>query len=492
MKRRSALTLLAGTAAAAGLDAAWPAFARARGQRPNVVIVVIDDLRWDELGFAGHPYVETPNIDRLARESANFTRAFHTTPLCSPNRACILTGEYVTKHGIYNNVGRDRLSSQLRTFTRALQAAGYHTAHIGKWHMGDSPRPRPGYDYWVSFAGQGRIVDPELFEDGRMHEVSGYVTDILTDRAVGYIGERRDRKRPFCLFIGHKAIHPDAVQRADASIDMTAPMGYLAAERHRGRYKDKIYPKARSADPSDATRIGSAVLRRILERKASPEVMREFGATMSEGADQQGIRDRAEMMLAVDEGIGRLRDALAADGLTDDTIFIFTSDNGYFFGEHGLTLERRFPYEECIRSPLLVRYPALFRPGDRIDDLVSMIDIAPTVLELAGVPAGSNVQGRSLVPLAQRKVGSWRSAVLVEYYSHDQPMPWILDVDYRAIRTRKHKLIHWVQYPEFDELYDLEEDPLEMQNLAGRPDAGTLRKSLRADLLRLVGESLSL
>ena len=492
MKRRSTLKLLAGAAAVTGLDAALPRFASAQSPRPNFVVVVIDDLRWDELSFSGHPYLETPNIDSLARDSANFTRAFHTTPLCSPNRACILTGEYVTKHGIYNNVDRFQLSRQLRSFTGTLQAAGYETAHIGKWHMGDKPTPRPGYDYWVSFAGQGRIVDPEIYEDGGLHRVPGYVTDILTERAVGFIEKRRDPGKPFCLFLGHKAIHPDTIQRADGSIDPSGPHGYLAAERHRGRYAGKEYPKARSADPEDASRIGSAVLRRILERKASPAIMKEFGATMNEGADQQGIRDRAEMMLAVDESIGRLRAALEARGLSEDTVFLFTSDNGYFFGEHGLTLERRFPYEECIRSPLLIRYPAGIDPGKQFDQLVSMIDIAPTVLELAGLPVSTNIQGRSLLPLVSGRAENWRESVLVEYYSHDQPMPWVLDVDYRAIRTARNKLIHWVQYPELDELYDLDVDPLEMQNLAAQADMRELRDTLRAELLVLVGQSLSL
>ncbi|MGQ0385253.1 MAG: sulfatase-like hydrolase/transferase [Gammaproteobacteria bacterium] len=492
MKRRSTLKLLAGAAAATAFDASLPRLARAEPARPNIVVVVIDDLRFDECGFSGHPYLETPNIDSLARESASFTRAFHSTPLCSPNRACILTGEYVTKHGIYNNVGRDRLSAQLRTFTRTLQAAGYHTAHVGKWHMGDSPKPRPGYDYWVSFAGQGKILDPDLFEDGGLRRVPGYITDILTDRAVDYIGKRRDRGKPFCLFLGHKAIHPDALQRADGSIDSSAPRGYLAAERHRGRYAGKEYPKARSADPADASRIGSEVLRRIMARKASPEILQEFGSTLQEGADQQGIRDRAEMMLAVDECVGRLLAALDANGLADDTVVVFTSDNGYFFGEHGLGVERRFPYEESIHSPLLIRYPGKFRAGDRIEGLVSMIDIAPTLLDLAGLAPTANMQGRSLLPLAAHDPGAGRPSVLIEYYSHDQPMPWVLDVDYRAVRTERHKLIHWVQYPDLDELYDLQPDPLEMQNLAGRADTRELRAALRAELLRLVGESLSL
>ena len=490
MQRRTTLKLLAGAAAAASVGPAFAATTRAAHQRPNIMVILIDDLRHDEYGAGGHPYLQTPHIDRLAREGTSFTRAFHSTPLCSPNRACILTGEYASKHGIFNNVGRDRLSRQLRTFTRALQSSGYQTAHVGKWHMGDSASPRPGYDYWLSFAGQGKITDPELNENGTTQQTSGYVTDILTERASQFL-KGRDRTRPFCLFLAHKAIHPDTLQRADASIDMSAPMGYLAAPRHRGRYAERVFPLARSAVTQNA-RMGSRVLERVLERKRSAENMREFGSTINEGSDQQGIRDRAEMMLSVDEGVGALLGQLEGEGTLDDTVVVFTSDNGYFFGEHGLSVERRFPYEECIRSPLLIRYPRQFSVGARNSSLVSMIDIAPTLLELGHVAIGDNVQGRSLLPLMSGKPVSGRDAVFVEYYSHDQPMPWILDVDYRAIRTERHKLIHWVQYPDLDELYDLKADPLEMTNLAGHKETQALQSKLRESLLQLIGSSLSL
>jgi N-acetylglucosamine-6-sulfatase len=489
LKRRATLKLLAG-AAAAGIGVTVASRA-ASAQRPNVLVVLVDDLRHDEFGAGGHPYLVTPHIDRLAREGVSFTRAFHSTPLCSPNRACILTGEYASRHGIFNNVGRDRLSAQLRTFPRALKAAGYHTAHIGKWHMGDSAAPRPGYDYWVSFAGQGKITDPELNEDGRTQRVTGYVTDILTERAVHFLTRRRDRGKPFCLFLAHKAIHPDTLQRADASIDMSAEMGYLAAPRHRGRYAGRTFPPARSA-AGHGSAMGRPVLERVLERKRSPETIREFGSILNEGSDQQGIRDRAEMMLSVDEGVGTLLAVLESERVLEDTVVVFTSDNGYFFGEHGLTLERRFPYEECIRSPLLIRHARNVASGRRVDALVSMIDVAPTLLELCGVAIGRHVQGRSLVPLLTRSGGRGRDAVLVEYYSHDQPMPWILDIDYRAVRTERYKLIHWLQYPDLDELYDLAEDPFEMVNLASRKSARAIKAELRERLLSLIGESLSL
>jgi N-acetylglucosamine-6-sulfatase len=203
------------------------------------------DLGWDELGVAGHPYLETPNIDRLAREGAWLTNAFHAVPLCWPNRASILTSQYPSRHGIIDNVARNRMSHRLETFPGALQRAGYETGFLGKWHMGNDPTPRPGFDYWSAIPGQGRSIDPELYEDGRIHTVEGYITDVLTDRAVKFIERERDRERtqPFFLYIGHKAIHPDAVQLDDGSVDPSGERGYVPAPRHLGRYEETVFPR---------------------------------------------------------------------------------------------------------------------------------------------------------------------------------------------------------------------------------------------------------
>ena len=180
-------------------------------------------MRFDEYGAGGHPYLETPHIDALAASGATFRNAYHTTPLCSPNRACILTGQYASRHGIVDNTSRSYASHRLRTFARELQRAGYETAHVGKWHMGNDPTPRPGYDYWVSFAGQGDISDPELFENGRLQRVPGYITDLLTDRAIEFA--TRARRKPFMVYIGHKAIHPQIVQRDDGTVDVSTQPG---------------------------------------------------------------------------------------------------------------------------------------------------------------------------------------------------------------------------------------------------------------------------
>ena len=461
-----------------------PATQASGGPPPNIVVVVVDDLRWDEFGAVGHPYLETPAIDRLAAEGVLFTNAFHAVPLCSPNRASLLTGQYPSRHGIIDNIARDLASHHLHTFPLALQARGYETAFVGKWHMGNDPTPRPGFDYWVALPGQGRTRDPELFEDGRLHVVPGYVTDILTDRAVTFIQRQHDR--PFLLYLAHKAIHPDARQLDDGSIDRAHPSVYIPAPRHQGRYEAHTLRRRPNVVTSLAALDGTPALRRALEVRGAAEVQRAFGGLLDPGTSEETIRRRAEMLLAVDEGLGRILDALSAAGQLDRTMVVFTGDNGYFFGEHGLSIERRLPYEESIRDPLLIRYPPLAVAGRHVDQLVSTVDLAPTALEVAGAPGDPQIQGRSLVPLLRGDARGWREAVLVEFHTNEQPMPWLLDMDYRAVRTARHKYIQWTQHPDEDELYDLASDPYEMRNLARDPGSAALRRRLRAELGRLV------
>lgn len=493
MQRRESMRVLGGTIAAtlAGPRLGWPQ--TRLNPRPNIVCIVVDDLRWDEYGAGGHPYLKTPHVDRLAREGVSFTRAFHATPLCSPNRACLLTGQYTARHGVYNNADRSLLSHLLPTFPQALQREGYTTGMVGKWHMGNDPRPRPGFDYWVSFPGQGKIVDPEFFEDGRLHKVSGYVTDLLSERALAFVRAQRGASRPYCLYLAHKAIHPDAIQRGDGSLDTQFGAKYLAAERHRGRYEEKVFPREARGKSALQGVAGSAMVQRFLERKLSEAMVKEFGEMLEPGMSEQSIRDRAEMMLAIDEGLGALLSELQEAGSLDDTVILFTSDNGFFFGEHGLSIERRLPYEESIRSPLLLRFPRLATAGTTVDALVSSIDLAPSILELGGAPIGPHVQGTSFVPLlGGTKTPARRRAVLIENFSDDRPFPWLLDADYKAIRTDRHKLIHWIQRPEFDELYDLKVDPREEHNLIAVREQRELVARLRAQLGRLVQESIGL
>jgi arylsulfatase A-like enzyme len=491
--RRSAIKLLGGAAATAALGTSRFVHAAVRERRPNIILVIIDDMRWDEFGAGGHPYLQTPNIDRLFREGASFWQLIHATPLCSPNRACLLTGQHVARHAIYNNADRSLLSHLMPTFPQQLQRTGYATAHVGKWHMGNDPTPRPGFDFWVSFPGQGKINDPELFENGKLRKTPGYVTDLLTDRALQFIRSQRDAKRPYFLYLAHKAIHPDAIQRADGSVDTAFGSRYIAADRHRGRYKDAIFPRSKIAKTPAQGVVGSAMIERFLQRKQSAEVVREFGEMLDPGTSEQSIRDRAEMMLSVDEGLGSMLAELEESGQLDRTMIVFGSDNGYFFGEHGLSLERRLPYEESVRGPLLVRYPPLVAAGSKVDSLVSSIDIAPSILALAQAEIPKHVQGTSFVPLLSGNApAARRSSVLIENFSDDRPFPWVLDADYKAIRTDHHKLIHWIQHPEFDELYDLQADPSEARNLYGDPRYQDIVAKLRSELGKLVQQSISL
>ena len=462
------------------------------GQRPDVVVVVVDDLRWDEFGAAGHPYLETPNIDRLAAEGALFINSFHAVPLCSPNRASLLTGQYPSRHGIIDNVARNLLSHALETFPRAMQAAGYATAFVGKWHMGNDPTPRPGFDYWVGLPGQGRSTDPELFEDGALHVMAGYTTDLLTDRVLNFIGAR-GTDEAYLVYLAHKAVHPDVKQRDDGSVDPGSSMGYVPAPRHRGRYENEVFTRRPNVTSSLEDLGEMPAVRRALAYRASPDITEQFGGILDPGTSEETIRRRAEMLLAVDESLGRIMDALEERGTLDRTLIILTSDNGFFFGEHGLSLERRLPYEESIRNPLLVRYPPLVEPGSRPAGFALSVDVAPTVLELARVSISSQIQGRSLVPLlAGAEPSDWRQSLLVEFYTYENPMPWLLDMDYRMVRTDRYKYIHWTHHPDLDELYDMRADPYEMDNLMDVPELARVRSELRDELGRLTLSAMGL
>jgi arylsulfatase A-like enzyme len=454
---------------------------------PNIVVILIDDLRFDECGIAGHPYMRTPNIDRIAREGGVFRNAFHTTPLCSPNRACILTGQYASRHGIIDNVSRDQASHRLANFHVTLQALGHETAHVGKWHMGNDASPRPGYDRWVSFKGQGALVDPELWEDGSTRRVRGYVTDLVNERGVAFV--REERTRPFALFLAHKAVHPDIIQRGDGRMDPSWIGGYIPAERHRHLYEGCVYPLRPSVRPLDEVAASKPALRALFEERAKP-LSREILAKMDAGT-QEEIRKRAAMMASVDEGVGMLLEALEATGRLDETFILFLGDNGFFFGEHGLTVERRFAYEEGIRTPFFVRYPPKVAGGSTFDELVLALDIAPTLIDLAGGRPGPHIQGRSLMPLLEGRSERWRSSFLIEYYS-EGAWPWLVGMGYKAVRTTRYKHIRWIHHEGMDELYDLERDPYELINVVGDARYADALREVRSELRRLTADAFGL
>ena len=458
--------------------------------RPNFLVILIDDLRYDEFGAGGHPYMKTPHIDRLAHEGALFERAFHTTSICSPNRASIMTGQYASRHGIIDNVARGPMSHRLPNYHLELQKLGYETAHIGKWHMGNDGMPRPGYDYWVSYDGHGRIVNPKLCHDGKYVEHTGYITDIMNDLAVEFLERKHDK--PWSLFFAHKAVHPDAEQAADGTLAFGKFGGYIPAERHRNLYADAIFPKKPNMLSYDEVVKQKPAWKEIFKLR-SEEKSRQLLDSIHAGT-QEEIRLRARMMASVDEGVGMILDTLAKKGELDNTCIVFLGDNGYFFGEHGLGPERRFAYEEGIRSPFLVHFPKLIKPGTRKKDLLICQDIAPTLIELAGGRPGPQIQGKSFLGLLKNKKIPWRKAVLAEYWA-EQAYPWLIGMTYKAIRTERYKLIHWVNRGtagELDELYDLDKDPYELKNLIASRAHATLREKLRRELKVLVAEAVGL
>ena len=456
-------------------------------RKPNFLVILVDDLRFDEFGAGGHPYMKTPHIDRIAHEGALFERAFHTTPICSPNRASIVTGQYASRHGIIDNVAREAASHRLPNYHLELQRLGYETAHIGKWHMGNSGAPRPGYDFWVAYDGHGRLNDPNLNINGTYVQHTGYVTDIMNTMAVDFINRPHDK--PWSLFFAHKAVHPDAEQAADGVVKMD---GYRVAERHRNLYRDAIFPPTPNMLPAAEIIKQKPAWTEALQLRTLPASRAILDPIFA--GQQEEIRLRARMMAAVDEGVGMILEALERKGELDNTCIVFLGDNGYFFGEHGLGPDRRFPYEEGIRSPFTVRFPKRVRAGARIRDLVICQDIAPTLIELAGGKPGKHIQGRSLLPLFKGNRKGWRKSLLVEYWA-ENAYPWLVGMTYKAVRTDRYKYIRWVNRArngELDELYDLEKDPYEIANVIRRPALRPVREKLQRELRRLVTEALGL
>ena len=456
-------------------------------QKPNILLILVDDLRFDEFGAGGHPYMKTPHIDRIAHEGAMFDRAFHTTPICSPNRASILTGQYASRHGIIDNVARDAASHRIPNYHLELQRLGYETAHIGKWHMGNDGKPRPGYDYWVAYDGHGRLNDPLLNEQGKYRQRKGYVTDIMNTLAVDFVKQKHSK--PWSLWFAHKAVHPDAEQAADGTIRMD---GYRVPKRHENLYKGCVFPKKPNMQSPKEFLKHKPAWTEAVELRKLPESRAIMNPLHS--CEQEEIRLRARMMASVDEGVGMLFDALEQTGQLDNTLILFLGDNGFFFGEHGIGPDRRFAYEEGIRSPLTMRYPKLIKAGSHHKDLLILQDIAPTLIEFAGGKPGVHVQGRSVLPLLKGDKKNWRKSVLIEYWA-ENAYPWLVGMTYKAVRTERYKYIKWVNRAkngELDEMYDLTRDPFEINNIVKRPALRATRDKLKRELRKLAADALGL
>lgn len=435
----------------------------------NVIFILSDDHRYDYMSF--HPdspdFLETPGMDRMAREGAHLSNAFITTSLCSPSRASLLTGQYAFRHGAVDNANPMR--EGVTFFPEQLQKEGYETAFIGKWHIGEpDDDPQPGFDRWVSFKGQGVYNDPLLNIDGERKKVEGYITDLLTDYAIKWLEEGRDKDNPFFLYLSHKAVHSD----------------FQPAERHKGKYSDINIPEPQSGKNIDKNYDDKP--RWVQEQRYSWHGVEHA----YHGRDQldQIIQRYSESLMAVDESITRVLDYLEEKGMAEETLVIYMGDNGFMFGEHGL-IDKRNAYEESIRVPMLAWAPGTIKSGRTIDEVVLNTDLAPTLLDLAGgqMPADHKVDGRSFLPLLEGSpVENWRSHFVYQYFwEHTFPHT---PTTY-AIRGSRYKYIYYHGIWDTNELYDLKTDPDEMHNLIDVPHYRQRVDSMRGKLFEILDKN---
>jgi N-acetylglucosamine-6-sulfatase len=419
-------------------------------QRPaprNVVFILSDDHRYDFMGFmpGAPPWLGTPNFDRMAMRGAHLQNAFVTTSLCSPSRASVLTGKYAHKHGVADNT--TPVPANTVFFPQLLQKAGYRTAYLGKWHMGEataSDNPRPGFDHWISFQGQGVYLDPVLNVGGVRGKVKGYTTDILTDSAIAWL-ERRPRDRPFFLYLSHKGVHAE----------------FIPAERHQGRYAAESIPYPPTMADTEQNNRGKP--RWVREQRFGWHgVDYAYHGTMD---FDSFYRRYAETLLAVDESVGRVLDYLERSKLAGSTLVIYMGDNGFSLGEHGL-IDKRHAYEESIRVPMLAWAPGLIAPGTKVAELVRNIDVAPTILDLAGVARPRDMDGRSVLSALRGRPGLEPVELLYEYY-WEYAFPHTPTVF--ALRGDRYKYIYYHGIWDVDEFYDLKTDSLEQHNLIDVP-----------------------
>lgn len=427
-------------------------------RKPNFLFIYADDQRYDAMSVvqreqgerARFPWFQTPHMDRLASEGMRFRNAFVTLALCAPSRAAFLTGRYNHLNGIANN--HTPFPADSVTHATVLKTAGYTTAYVGKWHMGEQRGRRPTFDYSASFIGQGRYFNCSIEVNGEPTPSQGWVDDVTTDYAIEFM--RKHRAQPFALTLGFKASHgpftPPERAKTRFEGERARPVPSLAVKAHYRRPEDR--PMGKSAQDFAEGRINLNYFR---------------------------------CLSAADDNLGRLLQALDEIGLADDTVVIYSSDNGYYHGEHGLG-DKRSAYEESMRIPLLVRYPRLVAKGSTCDQLALNIDLAPTLIDLAGAAIPRAMQGRSWKPLlAGQPPADWRQSFFYEYFLENAypQTPTLL-----AVRTTTAKLIKYPGHDEWTELFDLVNDPYETKNLVKDPAHRDLLAKLEAEFDRTAKE----
>lgn len=477
-------------------------------QRYNVVYIMTDDHTAQMMSCYDHRYIHTPNLDRIAQDGVRFTNSFVANSLSGPSRACMLTGKHSHKNGFTNNEHGIFDGSQ-QTMPKLLQKAGYQTAIIGKWHLVSLPT---GFDYWEILPEQGHYYNPDFIEmNGDTIQYQGYVTNLVTDLSLDWLGHKRNPSKPFALFIHHKACHRNWMPEQKylkTYEDVTFPVPETFYDDYKGRkaaglqemnimkdmdliYDLKMYQEGK--DSRLKTNYINFYNRMTAEEKrAWDEVYNPLtekfynshleGKALAEWKFQRYMRDYAKVVRSLDDNVGRVLDYLRDHNLLENTLVVYTSDQGFYMGEHGW-FDKRFMYEESFQTPLVMRLPEGFKARGEIKEMVQNIDYAPTFLDLAGASIPSDIQGVSLLPLLRGEhPKDWRQSLYYHYYEY--PAEHSVKRHY-GVRTSRYKLIHFYNDIDEWELYDLKKDPHEMNNIYGKKGTEKIEWELRKELLKL-------
>jgi arylsulfatase A-like enzyme len=474
-------------------------------KRPNILFIMSDDHAYQAISAYGSGLNSTPNIDRIAKEGAIFTKAFVTNSICAPSRAVMLTGKFSHLNGKINNEGGFNWNQE--NFPKLLQQTGYQTALIGKIHLDGIPQ---GFDYSNVLPGQGNYYNPDFIENGIKKQYHGYVTTLTTQFALNWLDKKRDKSKPFCLLYHQKAPHRNWLPEEkylnlyedrdfpfpDNFFDDYSGRGTAAHTQEMGIVKEMMWGHDMKFENDPYTGEPTNFVQDIKrmddqQRKAWRSAYNfrneEFTKNKPAGKDlakwkyQRYIRDYLKVIKSVDDGVGEVLEYLDKNGLTENTIVVYTSDQGFYLGEHGW-FDKRFMYEESFRTPLLIRYPREIKPGTVITQMVQNLDFAPTFLNYAGVKAQKEMQGESFRKLLSGASMKWRDAIYYHYYEY----PGVHAVKrHYGVRTERYKLIHFYYDIDEWELYDLEKDPHEMKSVYDDPAYAGTRETLRKKLEEL-------
>ena len=479
-------------------------------KKMNIIYIMSDDHSYQTISSYDQRYIHTPNIDRIGNEGVRFTNSFVANSISGPSRACMLTGKHSHANGFINN--STTFNGDQLTFPKLLQQNGYQTAMIGKWHLVSDPQ---GFDHWEILPGQGDYYNPTFIQmNGERVQVEGYATNIITDKAIDWIENQRDESKPFCMLLHHKAPHrtwmPDTCD-LELFADKTFPLpdnfydnyeGRLAAQKQKMNIANdmEVVYDLKMADKENEIHSGmyekwgrqmygegrmNPAQKAAWDAHYDP-IIAKFkkdkltGKALAEWKFQQYMRDYLRVIHSVDRNIGRVLDYLEEKGMLENTMIVYTSDQGFYMGEHGW-FDKRFMYEESFRTPLLVRLPG-GKKGD-VAELVQNIDYGPTILDLAGIEKPEEMHGESFLPLLKgEKAPEWRNSLYYHFYEY--PAEHAVCRHF-GVRTDRYKLIHYYNDIDSWELFDLQEDPTEMNNIYGKPGTEEITKELMAELKRL-------